>query len=299
MDIRNLEAFIVLAETLNYHKASERLYLSQPALTKKIHGLEDILGASLFTRGPNGTRLTDFGQKTLENTRKFLSHYEHFKSQVHFDSKEDMVRHLYVGSCFPIHNYSQIENQIVEKKGNVVLSLVTGLSVEQQINLLNAGMLHVAVMPLSSIIAQLEPKKVFTERLIYIFKKGSYLVSKCRTALSKFGNGVTPTNSPEKKEMVELTECLNVFPIYTGAGDNMHLLLKTNDIMLIVEMITKNNAYTCVPKRIISSIPEYYMNFLEIVETDKKIDLGVVWAKSIDESLIEDAENFSALVANV
>ncbi|MEQ1976069.1 LysR family transcriptional regulator [Xenorhabdus sp. SGI240] len=297
MDIRNLEAFIVLAETLNYHKASERLYLSQPALTKRIHGLENILGASLFIRGPNGTRLTDFGQKTLENTRKFLSHYERFKSQVHVDSKEDMVRHLYVGSCFPIHNYSQIERQFVEKKGSVVLSLVTGLSVEQQINLLNARMLHVAVMPLSSISAPLEPKKVFTERLIYIFKKGSHLVSKCRIALRKFGNGVTPKNSPEKKEEVELTDCLNVFPIYTG--DNMHLLLKTNDIMLIVEMITKNNAYTCVPKRIISSIPEYYMNFLEIVETDKKIDLGVVWAKYIDEPLIEDAENFSALVANV
>ncbi|WP_340613969.1 LysR family transcriptional regulator [Xenorhabdus thailandensis] len=117
MDIRNLEAFIVLAETLNYHKASKRLYLSQPALTKKIHGLEDIFGASLFTRGPNGTRLTDFGQKTLENVRKFLTHYENFKSRVHFDSKEDMVRHLYVGSCFPIHNYSQIEKQVVEKKG--------------------------------------------------------------------------------------------------------------------------------------------------------------------------------------
>ncbi|CAM3771926.1 LysR family transcriptional regulator [Xenorhabdus thuongxuanensis] len=297
MDIRNLEAFIVLAETLNYHKASKRLYLSQPALTKKIHGLEDILGASLFTRGPNGTRLTDFGQKTLENTRKFLTHYENFKSQVHFDSREDTARHLYVGSCFPIHNYSQIEKQIVEKKGNVVLSLVTGLSVEQQINLLNAGMLHVAVMPLSSIGAHLEPKKVFTERLVYIFKKGSYLVSKFRAVLSKFGNGVTPTNSLEKKEVVELIDYLNVFPIYTG--NDMHLLLKTNDIILIIEMITKNSAYTCVPKRIISSIPEYYMNFLEIVETDKKIDLGVVWTNFIDDPLIEYAENFSTLVANV
>ncbi|WP_237387709.1 LysR family transcriptional regulator [Xenorhabdus sp. Sc-CR9] len=296
MDIRNLEAFIVLAETLNYHKASERLYLSQPALTKKIHGLEDILGASLFTRGPNGTRLTDFGHKTLENARNFLTHYERFKSQVHFDSKEDMVRHLYVGSCFPIHNYSQIERQIAEKKGDIVLALVTGLSVEQQINLLNAGMLHVAVMPLASI-AQLEPKKVFTERLVYIFKKRSNLISKFRTALSKFGNGVFPKNSDGKKEVAELTDCLNVFPIYTG--DNMHLLLKTNDIMLIVEMITKNSAYTCVPKRILGSIPEYYMDFLEVVETDKKIDLGVVWAKSIENHLIEDVENFSTLVANV
>ncbi|OTA15460.1 transcriptional regulator CpsY [Xenorhabdus vietnamensis] len=296
MDIRNLEAFIVLAETLNYHKASERLYLSQPALTKKIHGLEDILGASLFTRGPNGTRLTDFGYKTLENARKFLTHYERFKSQVHFDSKEDMVRHLYIGSCFPIHNYSQIEKQIAGNKGNVVLALVTGLSVEQQINLLNAGMLHVAVMPMASI-AQLEPKKTFTERLVFIFRKKSNLISKFRIALSKYGNGLVPSNSSEKNEVIELTDCLNVFPIYTG--DNMHLLLKTNDIMLIIEMVTKNNSYTCVPERIISSIPEYYMNLLEIVETDKKIDLGVVWGKSIDDHLLDDAESFSTLVASV
>ncbi|MDC9598536.1 LysR family transcriptional regulator [Xenorhabdus anantnagensis] len=296
MDIRNLEAFIVLAETLNYHKASERLYLSQPALTKKIHGLEDILGASLFTRGPNGTRLTDFGHKTLENARKFLTHYERFKSQVHFDSKEDLVRHLYVGSCFPIHNYSQIEKQIAGNKGNVVLALVTGLSVEQQISLLNAGMLHVAVIPMASI-AQLEPKKTFTERLVFIFRKKSNLISKFRIALSKYGNGIALANSSEKNEVIELTNFLNVFPIYTG--DNMNLLLKTNDIMLIIEMVTKNNYYAFVPERIISSIPDYYMNLLEIVETDKKIDLGVVWGKSIDDHLLDDAESFSTLVASV
>ncbi|CDG86606.1 LysR family transcriptional regulator [Xenorhabdus bovienii] len=296
MDIRNLEAFIVLAETLNYHKASERLYLSQPALTKKIHGLEGILGASLFLRGPNGTRLTDFGHKTLENARKFLSHYEQFKSRVHFDSKEDIIRHLYVGSCFPIHNYSQIEKQIADKKGNVVLALMTGLSVEQQISLLNAGMLHVAVMPLAAI-TQLEPKKIFTEKLVYLFKRKSHLIPKFRAEKSRFGNGNVPVHSSEKKDIVELTDCLNVFPIYTG--DSKHLLLKTNDIMLIMEMITKNSAYTCVPQRIISSIPEYYMNLLEIVETDKKIELGVIWGKSIDDHLIDDVENFSALVANL
>ncbi|WP_233466736.1 hypothetical protein [Xenorhabdus nematophila] len=144
---------------------------------------------------------------------------------------------------------------------------------------------------------QLEPKKVFTERLVYIFKKRSHLIYKFKTALSKFGNGIVTTNSADKKEVAELTDCLNVFPIYTG--DNMNLLLKTNDIMLIIEMITKNSAYTCVPRRILGSIPEYYMNFLEFIETDKKIDLGVVWANSIDNHLLDDAENFSTLVAAV
>ncbi|MCC8368391.1 LysR family transcriptional regulator [Xenorhabdus sp. PB61.4] len=296
MDIRNLEAFIVLAETLNYHKASERLYLSQPALTKKIHGLEDILGAELFRRGPNGTKLTDFGQKTLENARKFLTHYEQFKSQVQFDSKKEVTRHLYVGSCFPIHNYSQIENQLAEKKGNIVLALMTGLSVEQQVNLLNAGMLHVAVMPLIAA-KPFDVKKTFTEKLVYIFKKRSPLISKFRIGNSQYGSKNSLTMASEKKENTDLNDCLNVFPIYSS--DNMNLLLKTNDIMLIMEMITKNGTYTCVPKRMISAIPDYYLNSLEFVETDKKIDLGVVWSKTIDEDLIRDAESFSAWVINL
>ncbi|WP_446470352.1 LysR family transcriptional regulator [Xenorhabdus stockiae] len=296
MDIRNLEAFIVLAETLNYHKASERLYLSQPALTKKIHGLEDILGAELFRRGPNGTKLTDFGQKTLENARKFLTHYEQFKSQVQFDSKKEVTRHLYVGSCFPIHNYSQIENQLAEKKGNIVLALMTGLSVEQQVNLLNAGMLHVAVMPLAAA-KSFDVKKTFTEKLVYIFKKKSPLISKFRIGNSQYGSKNSLTMASEKKENTDLNDCLNVFPIYSS--DNMNLLLKTNDIMLMMEMITKNGTYTCVPKRMISAIPDYYMNSLELFETDKKIDLGVVWSKTIDEELIGDAESFSAWVINL
>ncbi|PHM35600.1 LysR family transcriptional regulator [Xenorhabdus innexi] len=296
MDIRNLEAFIVLAETLNYHKASERLYLSQPALTKKIHGLEDILGAELFRRGPNGTKLTDFGQKTLENTRKFLTHYEQFKNQVQSDSKKEITRHLYVGSCFPVHIYSQIEKQLVEKKGNIVLALMTGLSVEQQVNLLNAGMLHVAVMPLVAT-KPFDVKKTFTEKLVYIFKKKSPLISKFRMGNSQYGSENSLTMAPEEKNNADLNDCLNVFPIYSS--DSMNLLLKTNDIMLMMAMITKNGAYTCVPKRMISAIPDYYMNSLELVETGKKIDLGVVWSKSIDDDLVDDAESFSAWVVNL
>ncbi|REF26807.1 DNA-binding transcriptional LysR family regulator [Xenorhabdus cabanillasii] len=296
MDIRNLEAFIVLAETLNYHKASEKLYLSQPALTKKIHGLEGILGASLFRRGPSGTRLTDFGRKTLENARKFLTHYEQFKSQVQSDSKREIFRHLYIGSCFPTHNYLQIERQLAGKKRNVVLALMTGLSVEQQINLLNMGMLHIAVMPLVAV-TQLEPRKIFTEKLVYIFRKRSQLITKFRTENSKSEYKNFLISSSGKNEVIDLNDCLNVFPVYTG--DNMNLLLKTNDIMLIMEMITKNGNYTCVPKRMVAAIPDYYMNLLEIVETDQKIDLGVVWGKSIDDDLIDDAESFSALVANL
>ena len=52
MDPRRLKAFLVLAEEKSFHKAAERLYLSQPALTQRIQALERELGVRLLERRP-------------------------------------------------------------------------------------------------------------------------------------------------------------------------------------------------------------------------------------------------------
>lgn len=50
-DLRQLQAFVTLAETANYREAANRLFITQPALTKQIQGLEQTLGSTLFNRG--------------------------------------------------------------------------------------------------------------------------------------------------------------------------------------------------------------------------------------------------------
>lgn len=50
LDIRFQNAVVALAEELNYTRAADRLGISQPALTKWIHELEEILGFHLFER---------------------------------------------------------------------------------------------------------------------------------------------------------------------------------------------------------------------------------------------------------
>ena len=47
MDLRQLRYFLAVAETLNFTRASERSYVSQPALTKAIQRLEETLRASV------------------------------------------------------------------------------------------------------------------------------------------------------------------------------------------------------------------------------------------------------------
>ena len=73
MDLRQLRYFTTLAETLNFHRAAERLNMSQPPLTVAIRKLEAELGAPLFERGVRGVRLTAAGKAALGPAREALA----------------------------------------------------------------------------------------------------------------------------------------------------------------------------------------------------------------------------------
>jgi DNA-binding transcriptional LysR family regulator len=70
MDLRQLRYFSALAETLNFHRAAERLHISQPPLSVAIRKLEEELGAALFFRDSRGVRLTPAGQAALGLARR-------------------------------------------------------------------------------------------------------------------------------------------------------------------------------------------------------------------------------------
>jgi DNA-binding transcriptional LysR family regulator len=72
MHLRRIRHFVCLAETLNFHRAAERLNISQPPLTVSIHKLEAELGAQLFNRASTGVSLTPMGRSVLLEARKLL-----------------------------------------------------------------------------------------------------------------------------------------------------------------------------------------------------------------------------------
>lgn len=72
MELRQLRNFVVLSETLNFHRAAERLHISQPPLTVSIRKLEEEIGTALFDRTPQGVELTPAGQNALHSARRAL-----------------------------------------------------------------------------------------------------------------------------------------------------------------------------------------------------------------------------------
>ena len=73
MDIAHLNAFVVVADTGSFSQAAEQLHLSQPAVSKRVSGLEDRLGTRLFDRLGRRVLLTEAGQLLLPRARRVLA----------------------------------------------------------------------------------------------------------------------------------------------------------------------------------------------------------------------------------
>jgi len=72
MEMRHLRYFTAAAEELNISRASRRLNVSQPAMSRLIHDLEKELGTVLFVRERFGLKLTTTGEKLLVYTHQIL-----------------------------------------------------------------------------------------------------------------------------------------------------------------------------------------------------------------------------------
>jgi len=72
LSLRLIEQAVVLGQTGNFARASERLGITQPTLTRNIAALEAELGVRLFDRGRAGTAPTVFGQAVIERGATLL-----------------------------------------------------------------------------------------------------------------------------------------------------------------------------------------------------------------------------------
>ncbi|OGT89229.1 MAG: LysR family transcriptional regulator [Gammaproteobacteria bacterium RIFOXYA12_FULL_61_12] len=73
MDLSSLHAFLQVAQTGSFSEAADRLFLTQPAISKRIAGLENTLGTRLFDRIGRRVSLTEAGSALLPRARDLIN----------------------------------------------------------------------------------------------------------------------------------------------------------------------------------------------------------------------------------
>jgi len=73
IELADLNALLILAETLHFGRAADRLHVSQPALSKRIQRMEAKIGGPLLVRGYRDVRLTEAGRLLASRSRRLIA----------------------------------------------------------------------------------------------------------------------------------------------------------------------------------------------------------------------------------
>jgi len=73
MDIQGIRAFLIVSETGSFSRAADALFLTQPAVSKRIQTLEHSLGTTLFDRIGKSVRLTEAGHALIPSCRRIIA----------------------------------------------------------------------------------------------------------------------------------------------------------------------------------------------------------------------------------
>ena len=86
MNIENMRAFIEVASTGSFHKAAERLHITQSSVSARIKALEDRLNRQLFTRSRHGVSLTSGGNIFYRHALSVIKTWERAQHEVSLPS---------------------------------------------------------------------------------------------------------------------------------------------------------------------------------------------------------------------
>lgn len=98
MELRQLRYFIAVAEALNFSRAAESLYISQPSLSQTIADLEREFGVDLLKRSKRSVELTEAGKTLLQLSRNVLNNTEKMIPTVRYAANDDTLdTNIYFG----------------------------------------------------------------------------------------------------------------------------------------------------------------------------------------------------------
>ena len=120
IDFELYRIFVAVADEENITRASEKLNISQPAITKQIKNLENQVSIKLVERKSKGVALTNEGRKIYEKLKGPIEELNRIDAQIGKDKIINIGTHNHMGGLI----FGKAINQYTLKYPNVTLNLV-------------------------------------------------------------------------------------------------------------------------------------------------------------------------------
>jgi DNA-binding transcriptional LysR family regulator len=171
-----LQVFVAVAEAGSFSKASGKLRLSPPAVTRAISGLENRIGARLFNRTTRSLSLTESGTRFLLSARRLLADLDSAEAEAAGETATP-AGHLTIGASvtFGRAMLAPIMSAFLQAHPRITVSLALQ---DRLVDLVNEGVdaaVRISHLPDSTLVAKRigEVRRILVASPTYLAKRGT------------------------------------------------------------------------------------------------------------------------------
>mgnify|MGYP000187844364 FL=1 len=280
---RHLRYFLAVAEELHFRKAAEKLFISQPGLSRQIKQMEQDLGVTLFERNNRRVTLTktgDYLQKELQINLKNLEDILAHSKLIHH-GKEGHLTLGFVGSAM-LQIIPAILKQFNSKFPKVMFKLEE-MDNQKQIEGLLSQEIDVGFVRLERVPRSLEIHTVLKETFCLVLPKNHPVNKRNFKNLSQFKDSPFILFDPE----YSASYYEKVMQIFDGCGFAPIISHNTIHASSIYKLVENNLGVSIVPKSLQFG---YDMNvkFIELDAIPQRAFLSIAWSKNNRNPMLQN-----------
>lgn len=272
IELRHIRYFLVVAEELHFRRAADRLFISQPGLSKQIKQMEEDLGILLFERHNRKVILTNAGAYLKKELTINLKNIEHTLTHAKLlnDGKNGDLKLGYVGSAMQ----EVIPDLLMKFKTsfpNIVFSL-REMDNEKQIEGLLSYDLDLGFVRLERVPRGLTLKPILKESFCLVLPENHQINADNFKSLMQFKEESFILFDPKYSS----SYYEKVMQLFDDSGFSPIVSHNTIHAGSIYKLVENNFGISIVPKSLATK-DNPKIKFIELKKAKQKTTLSVVW----------------------
>lgn len=287
MELRHLKYFLAVAEELNFTKAAEKLFISQPPLSRQIIELEEEVQARLFNRNNKKVELTEAGKYFEKEVKELFQNLERItvKAQKIAENISGEFRIAYISSIYS-SVISELIKHLKEQFPYVNFKLFE-ISTTKQIVALEQGKIDLGIIrsPIKS--PKIKAHLWFQDGFSVVYNKNVIQINSEKEIPNLKDETFVFFNKDYAPHYHEVL--LELCAFYGFTPKVVH---ESNNINSIVQLVKNGLGISIVPSNIAQNNQDPEIGFIELKKVNLHTDVSLITSKEDNSEITRVAVEF-------
>ena len=272
MELRHLKYLVALGQELHFARAADKLFITQPALSRQIQQLEEEVGVKLVERTKRKVALTTAGAYFFDEATYVINHLEQVvqATQRKAAGEEGQIRIGFVGSAMQ-NIIPDLLLRLNEAYPRIHTSLEE-LSNVEQLRALAQDRLDIGFLRMRQVPGDFEKKMVFQDSFSLVVPKNHRVGPDNFTSLSQFKDEAFILFSNEYSQEY-FDNIMSIFTDHDFEPNVSHRSVHANTIFRLVE---KQLGVAIIPSALARGV-DLDVTFISLKELPQRTQLTAVW----------------------